>query len=126
MPSAMIKHHSQKQPGEDGVYFVLHFHITEGSQSRHSKQEMKQKPWRNAAYWPDPMAYSASFHIQPRTICPAVAPLPGSWILPTTATIRKIPYRPYMPTDGGTSLVKIASSFICLDLCRVDKNQPAQ
>lgn len=27
MPSAMIKHHSQKQLGEDGVYLMLHIHI---------------------------------------------------------------------------------------------------
>jgi hypothetical protein len=79
----MMKLHDQKQVGEEGVYLGYTstlYSITGGSQDRNSirvatqKQELMQRPWRVAAYWLLILAYSACFHIEPRTTSSGMAP----------------------------------------------------
>jgi hypothetical protein len=46
-----VTHHNQKQPGKEEVYlssqFALHH---EGKSGQASRQELKQRPWRDVAY----------------------------------------------------------------------------
>ena len=58
---AVIKHHDQKQLGEERVSFSVQFHntlITEGSQGRHLRQELIKRPQRGAAYWQPAILYT--------------------------------------------------------------------
>jgi hypothetical protein len=57
---AVMKHHDQKQPGEERVclaYSPISLFTTEGRQDRNSnraetwRQRLMQKPWQRAAYW---------------------------------------------------------------------------
>lgn len=88
VPTAMKKHHDQKQHEEERVYSAYastSLSIVEGSQNRNSdragtwKQELMQRPW---SVLTDllPMAYSAYFLIEPRTTNTGVA-LPIGWAL---------------------------------------------
>ena len=55
-----MKHHGQKQVGEEKLYLAYTstlLFIIEGSQDKNSnragtwRQELTQRPWRDAAYW---------------------------------------------------------------------------
>jgi hypothetical protein len=51
---AVMKHHGQKQLGEERDFLAhtsMSWSITEGRQGRNLRQELRQKPWRNVAYW---------------------------------------------------------------------------
>jgi hypothetical protein len=51
---AVTKQSDQKQLGGGKSLFGLYFQvrvITEGSQSGNLSKNLKQKPWRNSAYW---------------------------------------------------------------------------
>jgi hypothetical protein len=52
---AEIKHHDQKQLGEESVYFNLCILITALHKGKlrqeWGSQELMQRPWRSAAYW---------------------------------------------------------------------------
>ena len=63
----MIKHHDQKQAGEERVYLddtSISLFIIKGSQGQKSRQEMKQKPWSNLLTGSFPEACSAFFFIE--------------------------------------------------------------
>jgi hypothetical protein len=53
------KHRDQKQLGEQMVFLMLHLHHT-GCQGRSSRQELKQRPQKTAAYWPAVRVLSSS------------------------------------------------------------------
>jgi hypothetical protein len=72
---------TKKQVGEEKVYSAYTstlLFITKGSQDRNShrpgtwRQELLQRPWRNAAYWL--ASFSGCFLIEPRTTSPGMAP----------------------------------------------------
>ena len=50
-----------------------------------------QRPWRDAAYWLAPMAYSAYFLIEPGTTHPGMAPPTIRVALPHQFLINKTP-----------------------------------
>jgi hypothetical protein len=83
---AVIKHHDQKQPGQERVYFSLQFHTTDhhwGKSGQELRQELIQRPWRNTAYRLAPhgllslLSYTIQDH-QPRDGTPhsELSPLP--------------------------------------------------
>jgi len=68
------KHHDQEASWGGKGLFSLHFHIAVHHQRKSGlelkqvrKQELKQRPWKGAAYWLAPLACSACFLIEPRT-----------------------------------------------------------
>lgn len=98
---AMMKHHDQKQIGEEMVYLAYTStpqFITKGSQSRNShregtwSQELLQKPWRVLLTDLLPMACSACFLMEPRITSPGMAPTTMSWALPHQSPVKKLPY----------------------------------
>lgn len=51
---AVIKYYVQKQLGDKRI---ISAYGVKGSQDRNWRQERKQRPWRNAAYWLDPSGF---------------------------------------------------------------------
>jgi hypothetical protein len=81
---------TRKQVGEERVYSAYTstlLFIIKGSQDRNShragtwRQELMQRPWRDAAYW---LASLLSY--KPRTISPGMAPPTMGWVLPPLIT----------------------------------------
>ena len=93
-----MKHHDQKQIGEEKVYLAYtstSLFIIKGSQDRNSsragtwRQELMQRPWRSAAYW----------LVSPgllTLLCYPGPPAQGCPYLQWThqSLIKKMPYRP--------------------------------
>jgi hypothetical protein len=73
--------------------FCFYFHITvhHGKQSgRNSRQELMQRPWRDAAHWLVLLACSACFLIEPRATFPEVAWFIVGWALPHQLLVKKV------------------------------------
>ena len=88
--TAAINHHDQKQAGQERVYLAYTstvLFIIGGSQDRNSnragnwKQELMQSPWRVLLTGLFPMACSACFLIELRTISAGMAPHTAVWVL---------------------------------------------
>lgn len=95
---AVTKHHGQKQLVEKRVYFSSQF----------LEQELKQRPLKTAAYWSYSWSYLL-FFVQPRTICPGVAPPTMGWAHTsiTSAPPPKCPTAlPTVQSNGGSSLIE--------------------
>jgi hypothetical protein len=81
--------------------FDLGFHviITEGSQGSNSKgagswrQELMQRPWRNAAYWLTPHRLLSLLSQRTQDHQPRVVLLIMGWALPHQSLIKKMLYR---------------------------------
>jgi hypothetical protein len=58
------------------------------------KQELIQRPWRNAAYWLPPLGCSTYFLIQPRNTCPGLEPPMVGWSLLYQSLINMLSYKP--------------------------------
>ena len=75
---AMIKYYDQKQLGEEGLYLLItlrSYSTTEGNVGRNlkvgtRKQELRQRPWRDAAYWLTPQDLLSLLSYTLRTACP--------------------------------------------------------
>jgi hypothetical protein len=67
---------TKKQVGEERVYSAYTstlLFITKGLELKQvRKQELMQRPWRDATYWL-PLDYSACFLIEPKTTIPGMA-----------------------------------------------------
>jgi hypothetical protein len=70
--------------------------IIKGSQDWNStkagtwRQELMQRPWRNAAYWLAPHGLLILLSTKPRTTSPGVVPPTMDWALPHQSLIKKI------------------------------------
>ena len=93
---------TKKQVGEERVYSAytsISLLIIEGSQDRNSnragswRQELMQRPWKDAAYWIVPYACSVCFLAVLRATSPRTAPPTMSWACPYQSLIKKMPYR---------------------------------
>ena len=76
VPFAVIKHYDQKQLEEQKVYFILWLNSLSSREVRAGpwRQELMQRPWRDAAYWPAPPGLLIFHSYRTRTISPGVAP----------------------------------------------------
>lgn len=126
--TAMIKCHHQSnwRIASTSSYTCNIKCITEGSQSRHSKQELSRNLGRMGLTSLLSSLFSQlSYTVQDH-------PPKGDTTLseldpPTTIITREIPYRlANRQSDEAVFLVQVPSSYMCLDLCQVDKNQPPQ
>ena len=50
IPITVIKHHEQKQFGEERVYLAYRLSSIQGSQGRNSRQELEQELQKNSVY----------------------------------------------------------------------------
>lgn len=101
---AVIKHHGQKQLVAKRVYFSSQF----------LEQELKQRPLKIAAYWSYSWSYLLFFFVQPKTICPGVAPPTMGWAHTsiTSAPPPKCPTAlPTVQSNGGGSLIEGPSLY---------------
>lgn len=58
LPVAVINYPDQEQPREEKACFTAQL----GSQGKNSRQELQQRPWRSAAYWPALHVQAAFFY----------------------------------------------------------------
>ena len=100
---AVMKHHDQKQAGEERVYFHLAYTIISleevgtGTQNRAGtwRQDLIQRPWRGAAYWlalPLHPACSDCYLIELRTTSPGMIPPKMGLAFPHQSLIKTILY----------------------------------
>jgi hypothetical protein len=97
---AVVKHHEQKYLGRKGViWFILLHHCSSlkefrtGTQTRVGtlRQELMQRPWRDAAYWFTPSLLSPlSYRTQGTS--PKVVPPTMVYIFPHQSLYRKMLY----------------------------------
>lgn len=73
------------------IWFILPHHSPSWreARARTRRQELKQKPWRNASYWLAPLACSACFLIYPRPTLPRVVPRTVSWAFSYQSSIKQ-------------------------------------
>ena len=95
---AGIKHHDQKPLGEERIFFIYTYisqTITEGSWGRILgrggtwRQELMQRPWRNAASWLAPRGLLSLFSYTIQDNWLGVAPSSVAWICPHQSLIGK-------------------------------------
>ena len=99
---AVMKHHVQKQLGEERVYvphssFIQQF-VTKSNEGRNWswtgtwRQELMWRPQRSAAYWLAPNDLLCLL-TELRTVSPGIEPPTMSWALPHQSIIKKMPHR---------------------------------
>ena len=93
---------TKKQVGEERVYSAYTstlLFITKGSQDWNShrvgtwRQELMQRPWRNAAYWLTPHRLLSLLSQRTQDHQPRVVLLIMGWALPHRLLIKKMPYK---------------------------------
>ena len=83
--------------------------VKAGTQAGTQRQEPKQRPWKNGAYWLVHHVFSLVFSPGP-SISPGVAPPTADWAIPHQSS-RKCPIDiPTGQSDGGNFSVEVPSS----------------
>lgn len=78
---AVIKHLDQKQLGKKNLYFYKSHSVIEESQGRNLRLELKQKPWRSAAYRIVPCCLLRLLSYTTQDTWPELIPSTMFWVL---------------------------------------------
>lgn len=97
----MWKHHDQKQPQEERVYFTFPYHSSslEAKAGIQMGQELGIRswsmhgPWRNVACWLALMACSACFMVEPRITSPGMALSTVGWAFFHQSLMKRMPFK---------------------------------
>lgn len=86
------KHHYWNQLAGQRVFQLIAYKsLMKWSQKRNSRQDLRQRPWRNTVHWFVSHGSFRELLIQPRTTCPGMVPLTVTWTLTHQSFIKKIP-----------------------------------